>query len=84
MEAPVSHKLFAKIIRDLLRIIIEQRRDFELLNRVVAATTPLPLAKYEELRLEAAKNIEPLLKTIAETPDDKMLEFLRSYQGTVQ
>jgi hypothetical protein len=84
MEAPVSHQLFAKIVRDLLRIIIEQRRDFEVLSRVVAATSPLPLAKYEELRLEAATGIEPLLKTIAETPDDKILDYLRNYQGTVQ
>ena len=80
----MSHQLFAKIVRDLLRIIIEQRRDFEILNRVVAAGTPLPLAKHEELRQAVTKEIEPLLKKVAETPDDKMLEFLRSYQGTVQ
>lgn len=80
----VDHALFEKTVRRLLEMIIEARRDIEILNRIVALGVSLPHAKYEEVRQQVTLEIEPSMRAIAETPADKLLELLERFEGTIQ
>jgi hypothetical protein len=80
----VDFDVFARTTRHLLRMLIEARRDIEILNRLVALSVPLPLATFDAIRREVITEIAPSMRAVEETPDDKLLEFLHNFQGTVQ
>ncbi len=82
--ATVEFAFFASTIRTLLRQIIEARRDIEVLQRMITRSVPQAVAINDEVRAEVESEIAPTFKAIEETPDDKIVEFLRNYTGTIQ
>ena len=74
----------SETVRRLLQLVIELRKDVEILYRLVALSSPLPAATIDEVRQEVEREIQPLRQTAEQTPDDKLLEFLRNFEGTVQ
>ena len=80
----VDFDVFARTTRHLLRMLIEARRDIDILNRVLASSVPLPLATFDEVRRAVTQEIEPLMRSVEERPDDKLLDLFRNFQGTVQ
>ena len=73
-----------EIVKRLLRLILNAHQEIEILHRIVAHGVSLPLSKFEEVRRDVVQDFVPLMRTVEDAPHDKLLEFLRHYEGTVQ
>ena len=72
-------ELILSVFKTITRLSIE----VESIKLALAVQRPFG-ETLDDARTLTAKNFEPLLKQLEETPADKLLDILRRYEGPVQ
>jgi len=84
MKRPMDVESFECVVKLLMHLILNAHKEIDVLRRLVALGVPLPLSKHEEIRREVDRDYGPLKRKIDQTSSDRLLEFLRQFEGTVQ
>jgi hypothetical protein len=81
---PVDFAFFEKMMRIVLRVLATIHAEKAALELALLEAGILPFERYQAIREQMLKELEPSIQQLDEADGEKLLDLLRKFEGPVQ
>jgi hypothetical protein len=73
-----------RVTRHLSKLIFAAHQEIEILHRIVAEATSLPLARCDDIRRQVVAEFQPSIQELDAAHGELLLEFVLRYKGPLE